>query len=80
MNARGGLLTTRRESNVASSSRSIDDESNFGDSRYGVMVRHEDRAKVEDVIKKEFHVLKQQLRKNMKLRRHTNELQHDQEQ
>ena len=77
MNARGGLLTTWRRNKVASSSRSIDDESNFGDSGYGVTAWHEDRAKAKDVTKKELHVLKQQLRKNMKLRRQTNELQQD---
>ena len=45
---------------VASSSMSIDDERNFGDSSYEVTVPHEDRVKVEDGTKKELHVLKQQ--------------------
>jgi len=54
-------LITWRWNKVASSSRSIDDERNFGDSGYGVMARHEDRVKAEDVTKEELHVLKQQL-------------------
>ena len=45
-----------------SPSRSTDDESNFGDSGYEVMVRHEDHAKIENGTNKELHVLKQQLR------------------
>ena len=44
------------------------------------MARHGDRVKAKDVTKKELHVLKQQLRKNMKLCRQTHELQQDQEQ
>jgi len=44
------------------------------------MVQHEDHATIEDGTKKEFHVLKQQLRKNMKLHRQSNELQQEQEQ
>jgi len=74
-NARGGLLIARRWNKVASSSRYIDDESNFGDFGYEVTVWHEDHVKVEDRAKKELCVLKQQLRKNMKLHRQTNELQ-----
>lgn len=77
MNTRGGLLTTQRRNKVASSSRSIDDESNFRDSNYEVMVRHEDHAKEEDGTKKELHVLKKQLRKDMKLHKQTNELQQE---
>lgn len=42
---RGGLLTTWRWNKFASSSRSIDDESNFGDSNYEVTMWHEDCAK-----------------------------------
>jgi len=41
---------------------------------------HEDRAKAEDGTKNELHVLKQQLRKNMKLHRQSNELQQEHEQ
>ena len=66
-NERGGLLTTGRWNKVSSSRRSINDEINFGDSGYEVKMQHEDRAKVEDGTKKELHVLKQQLRKNIKL-------------
>ena len=62
-------MTTQRGNKVASSSRAIDDESNFGDSNYEVMERHEDHVKAEDGTKKELHVLKQKLRKNMKLHR-----------
>ena len=40
MNARGGLLTTWRRDKVANSSRSIDDESNFGDLGYEVTAWH----------------------------------------
>jgi len=42
-----------------------------------VMVQHEYYAKVENGIKKQLHVLKQQLRKNMKLHRETNGLQQE---
>jgi len=69
MYARGGLLTTRRRNKVPISSRSINDERNFRDSGYEVMMQHEDHMKVEDVTKKELHVLKQKLKKNMKLHR-----------
>ena len=62
MNARGRLLTTQRRNKVASSGKSTDDESNFGDSGYEVTVRHEDLAKIENGTKKEFHVMKQQLK------------------
>jgi len=41
---------------------------------YEVTTRHEDRVKTKNGIEKELHVLKQQLRKNMKLHRQTNEL------
>lgn len=61
MNARG-LLTTWRRNKVASSSRSIDDERNFGDFGYEVMVQHEDRAEIEIGKKKELHVLKKKLK------------------
>lgn len=62
MNARGGLLTTRRWNKVAISSRPIDDERNFWDTDYEVMTRHEDHVKIENGTKKELHVLKQQLK------------------
>ena len=70
-------MTTQRWNKVASSSRSTCDESNFGDSGYEVTARHEDHAKIENGIEKELHVLKQQLRKNMKLHRQMNELQEE---
>jgi len=57
-NVRGGLLTTRRWNKFASSSRSIDDERNFGDFGYEVMMQHEDRANTENGTKKELDVLK----------------------
>jgi len=69
MNARGRLLTTQRWNKVARSSRSTDNESNFRDSGYDVMAQHEDRIKIENGTKKEFHVLKEKIRKNMKLHR-----------
>ena len=68
-------MKTQRRNKVASSSRSIDDESNFGDSGYEVTTHHEDCVKAEDGTKKELHALKKQLRKNMKLHKQTNELQ-----
>jgi len=80
MNARGGLWTTQRWNKVASSRRYIDDERNSGDSGYEVAVCHEDRVKGEDETKKELHVLKQQLRKNMKLHKHINGLEQEKEQ
>ena len=43
-------------------------------------MRHEDHAKAEDGTKKYLHVLKQQLRKNMKLHKQSNELQQKHEQ
>ena len=43
--------------------------------RYEVTTRQEDHVKAEDGTKKELHVLKQQVKKNMKLDRQTNELQ-----
>jgi len=67
------------QNKVARSSKYIDNESNFGDSGYEVTTRHEYCAKTKNGTKKELHVLKQQLRKNMKLHRHTNELQQEQE-
>lgn len=60
-------MTTQRQNKVASSSRSTDDERNFGDSGYEVTMRHEDRAKVENRTKKELHVLKQQLKEEQEL-------------
>lgn len=38
VHARGRLLTTKRQGKVARPSRSINDESNFGDSGYEVTV------------------------------------------
>ena len=61
-NARGRLLTTQRWNKVASSSRSTNDERNFGDLGYEVMTRHEDRVKTKTGTKKEFHVLKKKLK------------------
>ena len=55
------MLTTQRRDKVAISSRSTDNESNFGDTGYEVTVRHEGRAKTENGTKKELHVLKKQL-------------------
>lgn len=72
MNARGGFLTTRKQNNDASSRRSIDDERNFGDFGYAVTAWHEDSVKIDNGIKKELHVLKKQLRKNIKLHRQMN--------
>jgi len=72
-------LTTWRCNKVVSSRRSIDDERKFGDSGYEVTTQHEVHVKAEDGTKKELHVLKQQLRKNMKPQRQTNELQQEQE-
>jgi len=56
-------LKTQRWNKVASARRSIDDESNFGDSSYEVMAQHEDHAKIENGTKNDFHVLKQQLKR-----------------
>lgn len=42
-------------------------------------VQHEDHAKEEDGTKMEFHVIKQQLKKNMKLHRQMNEFQQEHE-
>jgi len=67
-------LTTYRRRKVARLRKSTDNERIFGDSSYEVMARHEYSAKVEDGTKKELHVLKQQLRKNMMLHKQTNEL------
>jgi len=69
MNARGRLLTTQRQNKVARSSRYNNNERNFGDSDYEVMVQHEDHVKAKYGTKKELHVLKQQHGKNMKLHR-----------
>ena len=45
-----------------SSSRSTNDEGNFGDSGYEVTMWHEDRTKTENGTKKELHVLKRKLK------------------
>ena len=55
------LLTTHRRNKVASSRRLNDDERNFGDLGYEVMVWHGDHAKTENGTKNELHVMKQQL-------------------
>ena len=75
MNARGRLLTTKRRNKVPSVGRSTCGGGNFGDLGCEATTRHEDHAKAEDGTKKDLRVLKQQLRKNMKLHRQTNELQ-----
>jgi len=62
MNARGRLLTTQRRNNIARSSRSTDDEKNFGGSGYEVTTWHEDHAKIGNGTNKELHVLKHQLK------------------
>jgi len=49
-------------------------ERNFGDVDYEATTQHEECTKVEDGRKEELHVLKEQLRKNMKLHRLSNEL------
>ena len=67
MNARGRLLTIQSRNKFASSSKSTDDERNFGDSFYEVTTQHEDHAKVENVIENELHVLKQQLKEEQEL-------------
>ena len=55
-------MTTQRWDKVATSSRSTDNERNFGDSGYEMMARHEGSAKTENGTKNELHVLKQQLK------------------
>ena len=77
-NVRGRFSTAQRQNKVARSSRSTDNESDFGDLGYEVTVHHEDHVMAEDGTKKELHVLEQQLRKNMKLHRKSNELQQEQ--
>ena len=62
VNARGRLLTTQRRNKVARSSRSTNDESNFGDSSYEVTTRHEESTKIDNGTKKELHVPKQKLK------------------
>jgi len=68
-NARGGLLTTWRRNKVASLSKSIDDERNFGDLGYEVVLRHEDHMKTNNGTNKELHVLKHQLKVEHELHR-----------
>jgi len=68
-NARGRLLTTQRRNKVASSSRSTCGERNFGDPRYEVTARHEDRVKMENGTEKELHVLNKQLKEEQELHR-----------
>ena len=68
-NARGMFLTGRRQNKVASSSRSINNERNFGDSGYEMTKRHEDRTKIENGTEKELHMLKQQLKEEQELHR-----------
>jgi len=63
VNARGRLLTNQRWNKFTSSNKSTSDESNFGDSGYEVTTRHEDHMKIENGRKKEFDVLKQQLKR-----------------
>ena len=52
-------MTTQTWNKVASSSKSVNDESNFGDFGYEVTTRHEDHVKTKNGTKKDLHVLKQ---------------------